>query len=75
MLSDTSQQSMIQHILSDPPPDEVIIGRESPCIDRPFSTRAPHTYIELCVDISHGCSSSMETQQLNQSPMHIKKGI
>lgn len=29
-----------------PPPDEVIIaGRESPCIDRPFSTRAPHTYI------------------------------
>lgn len=58
MLSDTSQQSMIQHTLRHtqshtesaryPPPllDEVIIaGRESPCIDRPFSTRAPHTYI------------------------------
>lgn len=67
MLSDTLQQSMIQHTHSDtktlslsqpdgsPLLDEVIIAeKESPCIDCPFSTRAPRTYILLCVSISQG---------------------
>lgn len=44
--SDTHSLTLSQPVTPPPLLDEVIIaGRESPCIDRPFSTRAPHTYI------------------------------